>query len=112
MSIANRHCAAADLLLIGAEERIKILVAGFRNRRSMRPGTFTSLALPPSALLSQADAVFIYDVDCQERFEQLKMACEHQRRYGGIKLIFGFSHRLDAGLAETVLNIGALFFPL
>ena len=112
MVFASQQFDASGLLLIGEEERIEPLVLAIRDRRSAEPRTFTSFAPPPTELLSEAAAVFIYEVDRQERFRQLRMACEHQRRYGGIKLIFGFSHQLDAGLAERVLNAGALFFPV
>ena len=107
----GQHFAASDLLLIGSKATLDGLVAGFCNTRSLRPRTYFSYTMPPTTLLACAAAVFIYEVECHERYEQLRGVCEYQRSYGGIKLILGFSRCLDAGLAARVLESGAIFCP-
>jgi hypothetical protein len=69
--------------------------------------------MPSAELLSTVDAVFVYEVEIPERFQQLKTCCEYQRRYGGIQLIFGLSHRLQFDdVPKRVVDAGAQFLPL
>jgi hypothetical protein len=112
MSPVERHTTRSDLLLIGSQATFDRLIVGFRDRRSVQPHTYTSYAMPPAALLADAASVFIYEIEQHQRYQQLRMVCEYQRRYGGIMVIFGFSRRLDARLAKRVFESGAGFFPL
>jgi hypothetical protein len=109
---AEQLFAANDILLIGSEATLDHLIVGFRDRRSIQPRTYASYAMPPASLLANAAAVFIFEVEQHQRYQQLRMACEYQRRYGGIKQTFAFSRCLDAHLAKRVLEDGARFFPL
>ena len=102
-----------DLLLIGSNAALDDLVAGYRDRRSVQPRIYTSCAIPSAELLSNVAAVFIYEVEIHERFQQLKACCEYQRRYGGIQLIFGLSRRLQFdGVPKRMIDAGAQFLPL
>ncbi len=102
-----------DILWIGSNAVLDGQVAGFRDRRSMQPRIYTSLAMPSAELLSNAAAVFVYEVEIPERFQQLKTCCEYQRRYGGIQLIFGLSRRLEFNeVPKRVIDAGAQFLPL
>lgn len=48
-----------DLLLIGSEAMLDRLIAGFRDRRLVRPRAYTSYAIPPATLLAGAAAIFV-----------------------------------------------------
>lgn len=100
---------ANELILIGPESKVEGLIADFRNRRSVQPLPYTSYAMPPESLLARVDIIFIYDVEEHQRFQQLRRCCEYQRRYGGIKIVFGFSRNLNPRLAELVRVNGAEF---
>lgn len=101
------------ILWIGAHAALDSQVAVFRKRRSQQPRVYTSYAMPPADLLTNAAAVFVYNVETPERFQQLKHCCEHQRRFGGIQLIFGISHHLRFDeVPKRVIDAGAQFLPL
>jgi hypothetical protein len=104
--------AANDLVLIGPEHELDDLAIGFQNRRSVKPRTYSSYAIPPVSLFAGAAVIFVFEVEKRQRYEQLKMACAYQRRHGGIKLVFGFSRCLDVRLAERVRRSGADLFLL
>ena len=102
-----------DLLLIGSNAALDDLVAGYCDRRSLQLRIYTSCTIPSAELLSNVAAVFIYEVEIPERFQQLKACCEYQRRYGGIQLIFGLSRRLRFDdVPKRVIDAGAQFLPL
>ncbi len=102
-----------DILWIGSNTVLNGQVAGFRDRRSKQPRIYTSLAMPSAELLSNADAVFVYEVEIPGRFQQLKAVCEYQRRCGGIQLIFGLSRCLQFNdVPKRVVDAGAQFLPL
>jgi hypothetical protein len=104
---------ACSILWIGSNAVLDSLIAAFRDRRSVQPCVYTSLALPPAELLSNAAAVFVYDVEIPERLQQLMAVCEYQRRYGGIQLVFGLSRRLRFDdVPKRVIDAGAQFLPL
>jgi len=101
------------ILWIGSHTALDDQLAGLRDRRSVQPCVYTSYAMPPAELLSNAAAVFVYEVEIPERLQQLKACCEHQRRYGGIQLIFGLSCRLQFDdTPKRVIDTGAQFLPL
>jgi hypothetical protein len=109
----NSPPVACSILWIGSNAALDSQIAAFRDRRSIQPRIYTSLAMPSAALLSNADAVFIYEVEIPERFQQLKVVCEYQRRCGGIQLIFGLSRCLQFNdVPKRVVDAGAQFLPL
>jgi hypothetical protein len=111
--VVNSPPVACSILWIGSNAVLDSQIAAFRDRRSVQPRIYTSLALPSAELLSNAAAVFVYEVEIPERLQQLKAVCEYQRRYGGIQLVFGLSRRLRFDdIPKRVIDAGAQFLPL
>jgi hypothetical protein len=111
--VVNSPLVACSILWIGSNAVLDSQIAAFRDRRSGQPRIYTSLATPSAELLSNSAAVFVYEVEIPERLQQLKACCEHQRRYGGIQLIFGLSRCLQFNdVPKRVVDAGAQFLPL
>jgi hypothetical protein len=107
------------LLMIGPGETLDDQIRRFCHLRAIEPVVYTSFDTPPDELLGTAEILYVYDVDLPARLDQLRACCEHQRRCGEIKFIFGLSRRFsDLGkpanreLALRVLAAGAMVLPL
>jgi hypothetical protein len=112
-SVVNSPPVVYSILWIGSNAALDSQIAAFRDRRSIQPRIYTSLALPSAELLSNVAAVFVYEVEIPERLQQLKAVCEYQRRHGGIQLVFGLSYRVRFDdVPKRVIDVGAQFLPL
>ena len=99
------------ILWIGSDAVLDGQMAGFQKRRSPRPASTPHMHLLPN-YYPNAAAVFVYEIEVPERFQQLKNCCEHQRRFGGIQFIFDLSHRLQFDdVPKRVIDAGAQFLP-
>jgi hypothetical protein len=97
------------VLLIGSNSTIEKPIIGLRELRSIQAHIYSSYAMPSDTLLAQVGVVFVYDIEEDRRFQQLRRCCEYQRKHGGIQSIFGILSSLNVELAERVTDIGSQF---
>jgi hypothetical protein len=101
-----------QLLLIGSRSVVECQTTAFRDMRSVWPISHIEYAMPSETLLMRAEIVLVFEVENYWRFQQLRRCSEHQRRYGNIRAIWGFSRILDPYLAKRVREEGAEFAPV
>jgi len=114
-AIADQYGTAPQahgLLLIGSHATIEKPIIGLRELQSIRWHIYSSYAMPSDDRLARVGVVFVYDIEEDRRYQQLKRCCDYQREYGRVQKIFAVLHHLDDALADRVMNeLGALPIP-
>jgi hypothetical protein len=111
-----RKSGAGGALLIGSHiDDLTVGYADYLHQQSLPILTSKSYDLPPKYVLALIDIAHIVGVDDPRRMQQLAWCCEHRRKYGTCKVVFGYafcSGRKSAELSKLVEGYGARFFPL